>query len=287
MRNWGGFHLPPTIPSTKAEIHRAIQLLGNNTTRKLSQSKLSELELLVGAIPRGKEESQQWKVTLTKRVLRELEDQELILQGKADQVERAIMSRSHRSRDNKLLDVVTLPETREACSYVFSMLDVMSRNALRIKEEDKQRMNELIHFVPKSRYELELCKNALGKLQLKRARREKKPPKVPESDEEVMMARMLLGIYVKWESVGKKNPDLEELVGQLPRNANVAKAWKKKLRLELKKRTKTRWKEYRQLEIEDKRHARREKKERLAAMEAAKESNAVETPDPPVHVEDF
>lgn len=247
MRNRGGFCLPPRVPQNFAERRRAMELLGNLTQRKtMRPSARREIEALVGAVPKTRAIAQQWKVALQYTPNARLKH---LSQPSVFKKRREIMGK------------IRLPEQSENVGRCFVLLGVLERRYRSSQSPSTrvlQELEEKIGDYPVDIDETHHFIKALVVLQKERRFQELRPPRIPlESTEELDFTNMLLGAFSVRGSVGRQSGRLEELIGALPRNRNVAASWKKIIAAAIRKKKRREVTARRLAEIERKRHERR------------------------------
>lgn len=259
MRNKGGFHLPPKIPVSDDEYRRAIELLGCCTQRKRMRSNTAEeLQMLVGQVPPNRLMAQQWKGSLERHLAKKRFTED---------------PNSFRNR-NILLEHIVLPETRQASSRCFVLLEYIRRcyrTDRRVNPRVSEELNRTLGSCPTSCEDSRHYIRTLAYLNRKRRVEERLPSRMPlESDEKMQKAIMYLGVLASNRSIGAQVATLKELIGCYPRDKNTALYWKKGLASALRrKRRKDRVAKDR-IEADAKRQHRRMKKlDRLHQLERA------------------
>lgn len=209
MRNAGGFSNPPRQPASEADIQRAIILLGNFTQRRMRKaSTLTELEGLVGRVPKTRLEAQQWKVRLQRR------------------------NRPPKSAP-KLLAELPLPRERNDVARLFILLQVVRKKlsvGLEVSPVLQHKISKRLVGMqcPTSTNEARLYIRTLAYYERLRKRAERRPPILPVQDlDRLRQADQLLGAYAGNGAIGKQIHTLIDLVGSYPQTRNMAKSWQK------------------------------------------------------------
>lgn len=251
MRNRGGFRLPPRVPQDVVERGRAVELLGNLTQRKnMKQSTKKEIEALVGALPQNRLVAQQWKVALQH----------------TPNARRIHLANPNAFKHRKeAFKRIQLPQQNDVLGRCFVLLGCLERRyrhsqpvSQRVVEELKQRLGDY----PVDVREAHHFRKALTELQKERRSRERRPARVPtESMEELLYAKMLLGYFSVRGHVGRQDDRLQQLIGAVPRNRNVANSWKKIIAAAIRKKKRQDQIAVRLDEMERKRKDRRERRE--------------------------
>lgn len=250
MRNKGGFHLPPLVPSERHNRQRAIELLGNFTQRRgMKQSAAAELQSLVGELPGTKEIAQQWKAMLQKNPRRK--------QHKDNP--------SAFKRRRVLLDKIRLPERESLVGRCFVLLGCLQRR-YRLNQPPSplvlRQLEDALGSYPVDKDETHHYISALAVMQKERRSREKRPPRVPTEDmAQLALANMLLGSFAARGSVGRQEQRLLELIGEVPRNTNVAASWQKVVAAAIRKMKRKEKTARRRAEIDQKRIVRKLRKQ--------------------------
>lgn len=250
MRNNGGFHPPPLVPVDSLQRRRAIELLGNFTQKTMAKtSTTKELRALVGELPKSREVAQQWKAVLQKDNRRK---------------EHKAKSSAFKNR-RIVLERIRLPDQDRHVGRCFVLLGCLQRRYRLDQKPSLQTVNELESIMgayPMDGEETHHFIEALVFLQKKRRSLELRPPRVPSDKmEQLSLANMLLGTYSVHGSIGRQENELYELLGALPRNRNVAASWKKKIAAVIRKKKRKEKAAIRMAEIEQKRRARRIRKQ--------------------------
>lgn len=209
MRNAGGFSNPPRLPASEAGIQRAIILLGNFTQRRMKKaSTLTELESLVGRVPKTRLEAQQWKVRLQRR------------------------NRPPKPAP-KLLAELPLPRERNDVARLFILLQVV-RKKLSVGRDVSPVLQHKISKrlvgmpCPTTTNEVRLYIRTLAHYEWLRKRAERRPPVLPVHDlDRLRQADQLLGAYAGNGAIGKQIHTLIDLVGSYPQTKNMARSWQK------------------------------------------------------------
>lgn len=202
-KNPGGFSLPPRVPEQRDMLMRAYELLGNRAQREIKTSAEAELYNLIGTKPRTRSDAQKFKAAIELKMKKDY------------RVENGVLLVSPLTR-TKYMDVITMPESEVDINRCFSILQALRRNG-EISYRTSLELKRMIGMVPKHADEAKRVSNALKRLVRERHRRERYPPYLPQSDEDLTTAYMLLSAFARQGTVGKRNGELEKLVGQLPR----------------------------------------------------------------------
>lgn len=226
MRNRGGFRPPPLVPSDPTELRRAIELLGSRTQRKImKKSTEEEIKSLVGALPESREAAQRWKVALQR--------------GTNRRKEHLAQPNAFKNR-KRLAELIRLPEDNETVNRCFILLGCLQRRYRLFQPLSPRVLDELtrkLGSAPNDEKDVHHYIKTLVFLQRERRSRELRPPQIPLDDlHELEFARMLLGTYAVKGSAGKQNRRLENVLGTLPRNKNIAASWKKVIEAAIRKK---------------------------------------------------
>ncbi|KAJ8908190.1 hypothetical protein NDN08_008284 [Rhodosorus marinus] len=255
-KNPGGFRLPPKVPEQKELLTRAYELLGNRAQRKLKPSAELELANLIGIVPENRYAAQKYKAAIELQLRKEF------------RVRNGTLIATPLSR-TKYMDMITMPESERDINRSFSMLQALRREG-DVAASTRAQLENLIGIVPRDAHEARRASNALKRLVRERYRTERYPPKMPETDEELTTAYMLISQYVREGTAGRRNSELEELLGALPRTENVAHYWKKFIGMHIRKNKRSALVNSRKAMAELIRQQRRERREaREAAVQAA------------------
>jgi hypothetical protein len=229
MRDAGGFRAPPVVPPPGPARERAVELLGACTQRSpfaMRGPARAELAALVGGAPGTCEAAQQWKGAL-------------MLVTRREARARNPQARTRLAR-TVFMDMIRLPATNAQTSRAFVLLEVLRRRYWAGQAPSETLMESvvgLIGFAPKDASEVFRANNALRRLQHERRSAERRPPVIPETDEDLRLANMLLGQFANTANVGSaQTPVLEHIVGSLPRTPQVARSWQKHIQIVIRKR---------------------------------------------------
>lgn len=226
MRNRGGFRPPPLVPSNPTELRRAIELLGSRTQRKnMKKSTEQEILSLVGALPESREAAQRWKVALQR--------------GTNRRKEHLAQPNAFKNR-KRLSQLIRLPDDNDIVGRCFILLGCLQRRCRLSQPLSPRVLEELtrkLGSAPDNEKDVHHYIKTLAFLQRERRSRELRPPQIPLDDmHELEFARMLLGTYAVKGSAGKQNRRLENVLGTLPRNRNIAASWKKIIEAAIRKK---------------------------------------------------
>lgn len=258
MRDAGGFSLPPLVPSEPESHRRAVELLGAATQRRnMSESVRGELVSLVGAFPPSRTIAQQWKGALRLRAARAARE--------AHAAAGAHVVSCPAVQATKMMGRIVLPSDNRTVSYTFVLLEVL-RFRYDAGDEPKpmllQMVQERLGFAPSSAVEAMQATKALKRLQRMRKSAERRPPRIPDVDEDLRLVNMLLGQCAHAKEVGPvRTPVLMRLIGGVPRDRNVAASWKKKVEYVIRRRARKRKVAENLVVANRKRAARRAKRE--------------------------
>lgn len=257
LRNRGGFQSPPSIPTNPDQQRRAIELLGCFTqTSRLHNSKLQELEDLIGGLPRNRLVAQQWKYTMTRQTKKKPKQPP---------------SGEPNHQVDRVREMITFPENDRVLSSCFSGLEHIRRRYANDVTPSPQRIMKLVSILgscPMSEREAKRYIRALVLIQKERKERERRPPKIPtENLDEMYYASMLLGTYAFYGSIGEQKEKLVSLIGASPRTTNIAASWKKHVEAAIRKKKRRDKAAAKALEDEAKREFRRQRRLMREQME--------------------
>lgn len=251
MRNRGGFKPPPRIPNDETELQRSIQLLGNLTQRGSIRASIKrEIESLCGGFPKSREAAQRWKGALQYRINARTKH----------------LSQPHSFRNRiRILKFLRLPEDNDQVGRCFALLGSIQKK-YRLNQISSssvaEELTELIGGAPSNERDAHHYIKTLVHLQKQRQKKERKPPIVPmDSMEELEYVRMILGTFAVTGSAGEQNERLENIIGSLPRNKNIAASWKKVIEAVIRRKRRREKSERRRQEISLKRLQRRLKRQ--------------------------
>lgn len=164
---------------------------------------------------------------------------------RAFKLRRELQEQLHLSDDNRVV------------SRCFTILEAVRKRYVMGEAPNPRLLKELkvkLGNFPTSSVDTRRYRKALAEMQRERRLGEKRPPRIPvDSFTALYEASMLLGAYAVQGSVGRQTRRLENLVGAIPRNTNIARSWQKQIKAAIRKKKRRERSDQRRKEIDRKR----------------------------------